>query len=126
MANASDTAKACIDAFLKHDQEALGELLAPDLEWLENGLPHEEHLEETQAAGRGKWEGAQPELDINTVEVSGDDTTAVFEFDMSHGDASALGCAIFKVADGRVKSVHWYGHPERVVQVLWPSSATAA
>jgi hypothetical protein len=123
MGNAADTAKACVDAFLRHDQEALGDLLAPDLEWLENGLPHEQHAEEQE--GRGAWEGAHPELDVNTNVVCEDDSTAVFEFDMSHGDTEALGCAIFKVADGKVKSVHWYGHSERAAQVLWPEGATA-
>jgi hypothetical protein len=123
MASASETARACVDAFLKDDQEALGELLAPDLEWLENGLPHEEHREEQE--GRGSWEGAHPDLDVNIVDVCEDDSTAVFEFDMSHGDISTLGCAIFKVADGKVKSVHWYGHADRAAQVLWPASAAA-
>ncbi len=123
MGSAADTARACVDAFLRHDQEAIGDLLAPDLEWLENGLPHEQHFEEQE--GRGSWEGAHPELEVNTNVVCEDDSTAVFEFDMSHGDTETLGCAIFKVADGKVKSVHWYGHSERVAQVLWPEHAAA-
>jgi hypothetical protein len=124
MGSASDTAKACVDAFLKHDQEALGQLLAPDLDWLENGLPHEQSFEEHER--RGKWEGAHPQLDVDTNAVCEDDTTAVFEFNITHGDTSTLGSAIFKVADGKVTSVHWYGHPERIQEVLWPDTVAAA
>jgi ketosteroid isomerase-like protein len=124
MGTASETARASMKAFLEHDRAALAELLAPDLEWLENGMPHEEHFEEQQ--GRGKWEGAHPELDVNMVEVCADDSAAVFELGMSHGDAATLGCAVFKVADGKVTSVHWYGHPDRAAQILWPSATAAA
>jgi SnoaL-like protein len=121
MANASDTAKACVDAFLKHDQDAVKELLAPDVEWLENGLSLDEHAAEQD--GRGTWEGAHSELDVSIAEVAGDDSTAVLEFDMSHGGNSAKGCAIFGVADGKVQSVHWYGHGDRAAQILWPAAA---
>jgi ketosteroid isomerase-like protein len=122
--SASETARASMKAFLDHDREALSGLLAPDLEWLENGLPHEEHFEEQE--GRGKWEGAHEELDANMVEVCGSDTTAVFELSMSHGDVATLGSAIFKVADGKVTSIHWYGDPDRAARILWPGAAAAA
>ena len=123
MADASETARACVDAFLRHDQEALGELLADDIEWLENGLPHEQHASEQE--GRGTWEGAHPELDVSVNAVSSDDSTAVFEFEMRHGQHETLGCAIFRVADGKVTSAHWYGDPDRAAKILWPETAAA-
>jgi hypothetical protein len=123
MASASETARACVDALLKHDQEAVGSLLAEDVEWLENGLPHEQHAEEQE--GRDTWEGAHDELDVSVNEVASDDSTAVFEFEMAHGQHETLGCAIFKVADGKVKSAHWYGDPNRAARILWPEAAAA-
>jgi len=123
MADASETARACVDAFLKHDQGALRELLADDIEWLENGLPHEEHAEEQE--GRGTWEGAHDDLDVSTNEVCSDDSTAVFEFEMAHGQHETLGAAIFKVADGKITSIHWYGDPSRAARILWPEAAAA-
>ncbi len=124
MSDASETARASVDAFLQHDQDAIGQLLAPDVEWLENGLPHHESF--PQHEGRGKWEGAHPQLDVDVIEVCSNDDTAVFEFDMRHDDKATLGSAVFRVADGKIKSVHWYGHPDLVMQVLWPNSAAAA
>jgi ketosteroid isomerase-like protein len=123
MASASEVARASVDAFLKHDQEALGDLLAPDLEWLENGLPHEQHSEEQE--GRGSWEGAHDDLDVTVIDVASTDDTAVLEFEMSHGQHETLGCAIFKIADGKVKSAHWYGDPKRAAKILWPEGAAA-
>ncbi len=123
MSTASDTARACIKAFLDQDEQALSQLLAPDLDWLENGMPHEEHYEEHQ--GRGKWEGAHEELDVDIIDVCGSDSTAVVELGMSHGEVASLGCAIFRVADGKAKSIHWYGDPSRVARILWPSVAAA-
>jgi hypothetical protein len=124
MATASDVARGCIKAFLDNDEQTLAQLLSPDLDWLENGLPHEQHYEEQD--GRGKWEGAHPELDVDIVDVCGSDSTAVVELNMSHGEAASLGCAVFRVADGKATSIHWYGDPSRAARILWPSAASAA
>ena len=123
MADASETARACVNAFLKHDQGTLGELLADDVEWLENGLPHEQHASEQE--GRGTWQGAHDDLDVSTNEVCSDASTAVFEFEMAHGQHETLGAAIFKVADGKITSIHWYGDPSRAARILWPEAAAA-
>jgi SnoaL-like domain len=124
MATASETAMALVNALLDQDQEAVAGLLSPNVDWLENGLPHEEHYEEQD--GRSKWEGGHAELDVNFTEVCADDTSAVLEVRMSHGDVATQGCAVFKVADGKVTLAHWYGDPNRAVRVLWPESAAAA
>lgn len=113
MADASAVVKSWIKAVAKGGVEGSVQYLASKIDWLENGVTHEESR---LAHPRSRWQGVHPSFKYKAKLVCGDERTAVFEFSAQMADGEHRFCGVFKVARGRITSVHWYGDAARGTQ----------
>ena len=111
MSDASQVVKSWLKAISKGSVETTTKYLAPNLDWLENGLT----LKETLAKyPRPKWEGIQSKNFKYSSKVASDDgRNVVVEFTATFGGKKHHYCGVFKVSRGKITSAHWYADPAR-------------
>ena len=116
MGDASQVVKSWLKAIDKGPVNTTTQYLAPNLDWLENGLK----LEETLAKHpRQKWMGIQSKsFKYSAKVVSEDDRNATVEFTATANGEEYRYCGIFKVSRGKITSAHWYGDPKAHSQLV--------
>jgi limonene-1,2-epoxide hydrolase len=116
MADASEVVKAWMKAVVKGGVEKSTDFLHPKLDWLENGLSHEESIAKYP---RPKWEGIKSKtFKYSAKKVCGDDKSVVMEFTASFGGKDLRYCGVFKVSRGKITSAHWYGDASQGEKVI--------
>ena len=110
MGDASQVVKSWLKAIGKGPVETTAKYLDKNLQWLENGLTHEESVAHNP---RPRWKGIRSKSFKYSAKVVCEDArNVVMEFTATAGGEAHRYCGVFRVSRGKITSAHWYGDAE--------------